>query len=205
MTDCNWNAPGIDPYRGPVAASVAAAVQRYNLPPADQAELVRKARMLQPDAIITIARDGMYSVDGTATDLRGMHHGKPGRVCSGPVVRGEWRDDQAETALVYCSGAECIAVPTICGNVARITWLPTAPSKEPEFRAWRGPPPETPATPRAGRPTPPRPVPEPSSLLLVAAALGVMVATRRPPPSRSARRRHLRLPAPASPASAAGK
>lgn len=178
MTDaCNWNAPGVDPYRGPTAASVAAAVQRYKLPPEAQAELVRKARMLQPDAVVTITRDGIYSADGTASDLRDMHHGKPGRVCAGPVVRSRWRDDHAETALVYCAGRECIAVPTVCGNVARITWAPTAPPPEPAFRAWR------PAPPLPGTRHPaPQPVPEPSTLALVAAALGVLAATRRPPP-----------------------
>jgi hypothetical protein len=197
---CAWNAPGADPYRGPVAESVAAAVQRYDMTTQARAELVQKARLLQPDGIIVIQRDGITSTDGVATDLKDMHFGKPGRVCKGLVVRDKWRDNQAETALVYCAQGECIAVPTICGNVSRVTWTPITPPKEPEFRGWQGnpaPAPEFGPGPQAGDgrsepqgrgamrlqqrdPSHPQtPVPEPSSALLVGAALALLAWVRR--------------------------
>ncbi len=184
---CTWNSPGDDPYRGPVAASVAAAVDRYGLPVQVKAELIRKARLLQPDAVIVITRDGISSADGTATDLRDMHYGK-GRVCAGPVVRSRWRDDQAETALVYCAQGQCIAVPTICGNVARITWTPAASPREPAFRAWHGAPgqgdlyspipPLLPAPQVQSQPSKPTSVSEPSSLWLALAGV-VLVLLRK--------------------------
>jgi hypothetical protein len=181
-----------------VAESVAAAVQRYDMTTQARAELVQKARLLQPDGIIVIQRDGITSTDGVATDLKDMHHGKPGRVCKGPVVRDKWRDNQAETALVYCAHGECIAVPVICGNVSRVTFTPFAAPKEPEFRAWVPDSPSAnsepaPAVPRGPAlqpapnfaPTPkaaivqPMPMPEPSALLLAATAIGLLVWGRR--------------------------
>jgi len=188
---CTWNNSGADPYRGPVAASVAAAVDRYGMPVQVKAELVRKARMLQPDAVVVITRDGISSADGVATELRDMHYSR-GRVCAGPVVRDRWTDKQAETALVYCAQGQCIVVPTICGNVARITWSPAAPPKEPEFRAWADTPGQPQAdhlvpVPRLELPTPqahpwraaPAPIPEPSSLVLVATGIALLIWKRR--------------------------
>ncbi len=157
--DCNWDNPGADPYRGPVTATVAAAVARYDLPPLVRADLVAKVRNGLADGAVWIHRDRIDAGQwATASDLRDMHHGRPGRMCPGPVSRAGWAADHAEPALVYCSGAECLAVPVVCGNVSRITWAPL-PGREP-----------APAVPAV------RAVPEPGTLAL--ALLGLAAAWR---------------------------
>lgn len=197
MPACNWNAPGANPYRGPVASSVRAAAVRYGFDAATAAELVEKVRLMQTDAVVTITRDGLYSRDGVATNLRDMHHGKA-TMCTGTVVRNTWRDDQAETAFVYCaSSGDCIAIPTICGNVSRVDFIPHVAPAEPAFRAWGGEPPAGPLEPQQ-QPQLPQPnglavpiprdlpmaprthsVPEPSSLLLSLSALVILCVALR--------------------------
>lgn len=163
--DCTWDSPGANPYRGPPVASVTAALDRYNISPAAKVILVERVRTLQPTATLTITRDGVHSPDGTATDLRDMHYGK-NRMCSGPVLRTEWKADHAESALLYCALGECIAIPTVCGNVSRVTWVPTpvADKEEPAIRAPG-------KAPRLAPAPAPFQVPEPSSRLLALVAL----------------------------------
>jgi len=194
---CHWNKPGATPYRGPVMQSVSQALARYTDIPADAAaQITSKARLLQPDTLVTITRDGVESPDGTATNLRDMHYGKD-RLCAGPVERSAWKDTHAEPAFVYCSGEHCIAVPIVCGNVSRIDYKPMIseraepllrPGFEPEGGYLERPIPQP--IPRLGfepdqrgftpspmpRPiNPPYSVPEPSSMALLLAALASMV------------------------------
>jgi hypothetical protein len=48
-----------------------------------------------------------------------MHFGA-GRVCA-TVDRSAWPADRVERGLVYCEGEHCLIVPTVCGNVSRVT------------------------------------------------------------------------------------
>jgi hypothetical protein len=203
-TVCAWDHPGADPYRGPVRKSVSEAVARYpDIPPQARAQLVQKASLLQPDGIVTITRAGLASNDGTASNLRDMHHGSGPRagVCHGPVTRDGWAAAHAETALVYCAESHCIAVPIVCGNVARIDFERWAQAEIPhqaplpEPRQWDVPlwllplphilplpdPADVPrwrsAVPQIG--AAPRSVSVPGTVWLVALALAAMTLTRR--------------------------
>lgn len=166
---CSWDHPGANPYRGPVVQSVKAAVARYGLPADTQYLLVEKARTLDVDATVVITREGIESHDGVATNLRDMHYDK-GRVCNGEVLRTRWTTQHVETALVYCARGECIAIPTICGNVSRIDFTPTVvPAPRADIpRFWHGDLPMRHNT-----------VPTPSTISLVLLALAVTLITRR--------------------------
>lgn len=166
---CTWDHPGANPYRGPTVVSVKAAVARYGLPAETQQLLIEKVRRLDLDATVVITRDGITSHQGTASNLRDMHYGK-GRICNGEVLRTRWTAQHAETALVYCARGECIAIPTICGNVSRINFTAVASTRAERDdalpRFWQG-------TPRTHNT-----VPAPSTLSLVLLALAVTLINR---------------------------
>ena len=117
---------------------------------------MERIRGQREDAIVLITRDRITSPQGKASDLRDMHWRRG--LCLGPVTRAGWPDGHSEAALVYCSAGHCVAVPTVCGNVARITFQPREPVQE------------------RGRwdQFAPRSVPEPSTLALVALAVAFM-------------------------------
>lgn len=172
VVGCSWDHPGANPYRGPIVQSVKAAVARYGLPVETQYLLVEKARTLDVTATVVITREGIESHDGVATNLRDMHYGK-GRICKGEVLRTRWADQHAETALVYCARGECIAIPTICGNVSRIDFTPAAVlgvrgERDDLPRFWQGRLPMQHNT-----------VPSPSTVSLVLLALAVTLIVRR--------------------------
>lgn len=170
VAGCAWERPGFDPYRGPVAEKVARAADRYKFDQATKDLLVSKAKTLNADAMVTITRDGLHSTQGEASGLRDMHYGAD-RMCPGPVVHQTWAANHTETAFVYCARGECIAIPVVCGNVSRIQFVPTPPTKEPEFKFYLPPIRTTP-------PTPTNKVPEPGTLALV--AMGLVTLLRRP-------------------------
>jgi hypothetical protein len=121
---CSWDHPGANPYRDN-HSDIAAAVDDYkDIPPEQRADLKTKIRVHAYDDVadITATRiSGRYEY----TDFRDMHSGH-GPVCHS-VSRAKWTDSMAERGLVFCSavgasGAEnCVIVPTVCDNVARVT------------------------------------------------------------------------------------
>jgi hypothetical protein len=139
---CNWNNPGADPYRGPIVKTTVAALERYGFSDSDKSEIVEKVRMLQPDALVTITRNGLHSHQGIAKNFRDMHYGNgsgKARVCPGEVIRDSWKDTDAESAMVYCSvNNNCIIIPIICGNVARVDFQ-FNPKRERQLQFWEGP------------------------------------------------------------------
>jgi hypothetical protein len=80
-----------------------------------------------------------------------------GGMCAGPVTRNGWGAEHVEAALLYCSAGHCVAVPTVCGNVARVTFEPREPQERGRWDQYA-----------------PRSVPEPSTLALVALALAFL-------------------------------
>lgn len=159
---CMWTHPGRAPW-GRTLAKYEEAVKAYQLAPAEEKDILDKIRDMVPDAIVLIGPNTIDSVYGTATNLRDMHWRKG--MCSGPVDRSKWVDTHREVALVFCGPQECVAIPPVCGNVARIDFVPRTdiPATPPSIHnlppEWRVPP------GRAGS------IPEPSMLPLVGIAL----------------------------------
>ena len=158
---------------------VIAAVDRYRDIPATVRQALQ-ARMLahQYDDIAEIRRD---TITGTQTysDLRDMHFGE-GRLCRLPS-RALWAAQHTERGLVYCEQEHCLIVPTVCRNVSRVTRTGVPPVLPPAL-----PPVEIPggtglAQQRlalSGEDTdivpPAKPIPEPSTLALLALGLGLV-------------------------------
>lgn len=151
---CTWDNPGVDKYVG----TAAEAISHYAIPAQDQANLVYDIHRINPAAVITITRDGIVAGLGIASDLRDMHYGKD-KVCSGPVTRDKWTDDRKETALVYCSGIYCVAIPSVCHNVALIHYRAYTVAKKLPERTYV--------------------VPEPSSLALVLVGMAILFKLKR--------------------------
>lgn len=119
IASCAWNDPGHNRYRG----KVPAAVEAYrDIPPDVRARLAARMERRQFDEVAAIRRDSIEGKAASYADLRGMHFGG-GKVCA-TVDRSAWPADQVERGLVYCEGEHCLIVPTVCGNVSRVTRLP---------------------------------------------------------------------------------
>jgi len=119
-TNCDWNNPGSNPYRG---ASIYSAVQSYGFPKESTDEIVWKIKANMTDAVIYVKRDSIESPFGIASNLRDMHFGNNKR-CNGKVIRNNWNSLDEKPALVYCSSQHCVAIPVVCGNISRIDYRP---------------------------------------------------------------------------------
>lgn len=159
---CMWTHPGRAPW-GRTFTKYEEAVKAYRLAPAEEGDILDKIRDMVPDAVVLIGPNSIDSMYGQATNLRDMHWRRG--MCKGPVDRSKWLDTHREVALVFCGPTECVAIPPLCGNVARIDFVPrtdipvTPPSARglpPEWRVPHG---------RVGT------IPEPSVLPLVGIAL----------------------------------
>ncbi|MBI3155865.1 MAG: MHFG family PEP-CTERM protein [Burkholderiales bacterium] len=136
---CSWDSPGRDAFRG----DVVAAVDYYrDIPPDTRARL--KARMARHayDEVADIRRD---RIEGRHeyVDLRDMHFGRGG-VCR-QVSRQRWTEHALERGLVYCEDGHCLIVPTVCGNLSRVTRVErpevaTARAEQPDAAHEDGPP-----------------------------------------------------------------
>lgn len=156
---CDWSRPGSAPYRAAGDVTAASAVESYtDIPTVVRAELARRIRGQREDALLLIGRDSITSPAGTATRLRDMHW-RDG-LCRGEVQRTGWAPGRVEAALLYCASGHCVAVPTICGNVARVDFVPHERARQA----------------LAARQQPTHHVPEPGTLLLAVAGLAAMGA-----------------------------
>lgn len=115
LSNCSWNSPGRNPYRG----SVAEAVSRYiDIPVPVRAQLIAKIEGGRADDNAAIMRDtiaGKYDYDSRITS---MHFGQR-TVCEN-VTRDGWAATAREPAKVYCVDDHCLIVPQVCGNISRV-------------------------------------------------------------------------------------
>lgn len=148
IDSCDWNTPGHDRYTG----SIAAAVASYkDIAAPTRAKLLSMMERHTYTDQVTIGRDSIRGAR-SYSDLRDMHFGASKRCAS--VSRTGWAQSMSVRALVYCADGECIAVPSICGNISRVTMFsspvvaPTMATIEPvlvevpalvEERAWQAP------------------------------------------------------------------
>lgn len=96
-----------------------AAVANYkDLPDTTRWKLQSKMMIREYDDIAEITRDNIKG-KSEYTDLRSMHFGA-NRLCT-TVTRDKWSSTAVERGLVYCADGQCIIVPTVCGNVSRVT------------------------------------------------------------------------------------
>ena len=108
--------------------------------------------------------------------MRDMHWGD-GRKCIGPVDRRLWVSGQVERGLIYRVRGYAVIVPSVCGNVARITdtldrpdmHKPETPVQNSTMRRWFA----GGSAPRVNK------APEPSTAWLVLAAAAGAFITRR--------------------------
>lgn len=118
---CSWDRPGANRYTG----SSAAAIERYtDIPEQVRNTLKRRIAEHQSDDQVRITRDAIVGKNQYEPGIRDMHFGAAS-VC-GSVTRSKWAEQRQEPGAVYCVGEHCILVPRICGNISRITRLPTA-------------------------------------------------------------------------------
>lgn len=115
VNDCAWAQPGANRFTG----DVPAAVERYSDIPADVRKRLRE-RMAEHDYddVATISADDIQGRNAGYSDLREMHFGAK-QVCR--RVSRPWKSGAVERGLVYCEGENCLIVPTVCSNVARVT------------------------------------------------------------------------------------
>jgi hypothetical protein len=115
LSTCSWDSPGINPYRG----DIAAAVDHYtDIPAATRAALKARIEQRRYDDIAVIGRNHITGSSRYSPELRDMHFGN-GRLCR-TVTRQRWSAQAEERGLVYCEGAHCVIVPTVCRNVSRV-------------------------------------------------------------------------------------
>jgi hypothetical protein len=69
---------------------------------------------------VEITRDGIRGEKSYEPDIRAMHFGSRGVVC-GTLTRAKWAATHVERAVVFCAAGECLAWPSVCGNLFRIT------------------------------------------------------------------------------------
>lgn len=122
---CSWDSPGMNPFRG----DVAAAVDRYtDIPAPVRAALKERVVARKYDEVAAIRRDAIEG-EYAYSDLRDMHFGQ-GQVCR-TVTRSKWAEDAVERGLVYCESGHCLIVPTVCRNLSRITRGPSLQTAAP--------------------------------------------------------------------------
>ena len=164
---CAWSDPGANRFRGD---PVAAVMSYGDIPPQARAQLAEAVKHRAYSAFVDIRRDSIAG--GKYSHMRAMHWGD-GQQCMGDVDRSGWPADRVERGLVYCVRGHCVIVPTVCGNVARVTQVGVMPQPDPVVSG-RGL--------RIGQAAPVGTInraPEPGTAALVLGALGALVLARR--------------------------
>jgi PEP-CTERM motif len=124
LASCAWDRPNANPYMG----ELPAALDRYTDIPLDvRNRLKERVAMQQYDDMVEIRRDAIVGKGRYSTVIRDMHFGPVGTVCK-TVTRKKWKATTTERGLVYCEGAHCVLVPTVCRNVSRINRTGEPPS-----------------------------------------------------------------------------
>lgn len=119
LSNCSWNQPGRNPYKGTTAEAVA----RYTDIPAEaRRELAAKIDARQPDDEVTITRNDVFGKYQYSPQITSMHFGQ--RTVCDRVDRSGWKLEARERAAVYCTGDHCLIVPEVCGNISRIRRAP---------------------------------------------------------------------------------
>lgn len=121
---CSWDNPGANRYTG----SVPAAVHHYTDIPKDIRDRLQvRMERREYDEVVDISKDNI-SGRNDYINLRDMHFGS-NRVCQ-TVTREKWKPLAKERGLIYCESEHCIIVPTVCGNVSRVTKVKTFPKSD---------------------------------------------------------------------------
>lgn len=173
---CSWDNPGANRYTG----NVPAAVHHYtDIPLNIRNRLQSRMEKHQYDEMVVITGAGIVGND-IYVDLRDMHFGE-NKLCRN-VSQQKWSYRAKERGLIYCEDKHCIIVPTVCGNVSRVTKI--VPMDEPEKKK-KLPElvPEQEEIPKELVPEVPKKitntVPEPSSFFLVALAIATGFFVRK--------------------------
>lgn len=165
---CMWNNPGANRY---VGDPVHAVMNNFkDLDYETRYTIAKKMQRHEYDDFVTIRRD---SIEGGKTYhpyITDMMFGK--NIQCEFVDRLKWRDSHLERGMIYCHKDNCLIVPTVCGNVARVY------TKHDD---------KTPTTPKTKK-THVNHVPEPSTGALIMVALTALIwcTTRR----KSVKQRH---------------
>lgn len=116
---CSWDRPGHNRFTG----DVAAAVRHYaDIPAPVVARLRQRIQARDFDDLAEIRRDSIEGRYRYEPALRDMHFGS-GQICRSPTRAG-WAPEALERGMVYCEAGHCLIVPTVCGNLSRVTRLP---------------------------------------------------------------------------------
>lgn len=123
LDSCKWDRPGRNPFTG----DVVAAVDDYTDLPVDvRTRLKDRMARREYDDMVVIGRNGITGNAKYGSKIRDMHFGN-NRLCR-TVTRTAWTPRMQERGLVYCEGAQCVLVPTVCRNVSRISRSAVSPA-----------------------------------------------------------------------------
>jgi len=168
---CEWNNPGYNPYTG----KKSDAVDRYqDIPVLTREVLKYKLEKGLIDDIVIIGKTAVTGANQQEySSISYMHFGKSS-VCRS-VDTSKWPANHTETGMVYCQDGHCLVVPTVCGNVSRISRISKTehdivPFKDHEL--WVPPQPDLLIPPMYT-------VPEPSTAILIATSLCAAAVVKR--------------------------
>lgn len=117
-SNCDWNNPGANRFIG----NHANAIDNYtDIPVSIRAELKKKINAHNFDDHITIDKLGM-SGKLSYSNGRDMHWGQ-NKMCKGEFNISQWKSTHQERAVVYTYNGYSIAIPSVCGNVFRLTLI----------------------------------------------------------------------------------
>ena len=122
---CSWASPGSNRFTGdPVAA-----VDHYqDIPENVRSTLKRRIEKKAYSEIVAITKDGVGDGSSYEGRIYDMHFGS-NKLCK-EIDRSAWKPKAVERGMVFCEGQYCILLPTVCGNLSRITAIPKSKLKQ---------------------------------------------------------------------------